>query len=287
MESKSPIISFIIPNWNHKDLLSECIASIYETAGNISHEIIVVDNGSTDGSYEYVKECYPEVILIQNKVNLGFARAINQGVGESKGDYIFLLNNDVRLLEGSAELLVRFLEKGHDAGAVAPALYYPDGRFQVSCRRFPSPVSILLEFFGIEKIGRFRKWKLNIYEHVEGVVMQPMASALLIRRECWEAVGFMDESLPIFFNDVDWCYRFYKNTDFKIYFYPEAKAIHHHGASVSRMRNRKRLEFIRSLVKFQLKHFPVANISLFYLLLLHLFSHVYAWSSCNHYVNSF
>lgn len=250
-------VSFIIPNWNHRELLSECIESIYDTAGALCYELIVVDNASTDGSAELIKKKYPAVVWLQNKHNLGYAKAVNQGVKLSHGNFIFLLNNDVRLLDKAAERLVTLLTTTTDAGASAPLLYYPDGRMQVSCRRFPTPAALLLEYLGIKAAGQYRKWKLTIEEHLTAtIVPQPMASALMVKRECWDAVGPMDEGFPIFYNDVDWCYRLYKDTDYKIYLCREAKAVHHEGASVRRMGYKKKIEFYKSLLRFYLKHFP-------------------------------
>lgn len=250
------VVSFIIPNWNHKLLLFECVSSINSTVGNLSHEIIVVDNASTDGGAEYIKDNFPQVIWIQNDTNYGYARAVNQGVKFSGGDFIFLLNNDVKLLDNTTERLLLFLFKNPDAGAVAPLLYYPDGRLQISCRRFPTPPALFLEYIGIDRIGPFHRWKLKKEDHlITGIVPQPMASALMIRRECWEAVGPMDERFPIFFNDVDWCYRLYKNTEYKIYLCPEAKAIHHEGASTNRLGYKKKFEFYKGLLKFYLKNY--------------------------------
>lgn len=251
-------VSFIIPNWNHRELLSECITSIYDTAGALSCEIIVVDNASTDGSAELIKKEFPEVLWLQNKANLGYAKAVNQGVALSHGSFIFLLNNDVRLVGNAAERLIALLNRTSDAGASAPLLYYPDGRMQVSCRFFPTPSALLLEYLGINVAGRYHKWKLTIEEHLKAnIVLQPMASALMVKRECWDAVGPMDEGFPIFYNDVDWCYRLYKNTGFKIYLCGEARVIHHEGASVKRMGRKKKIEFYKSLLRFYLKHFPI------------------------------
>lgn len=251
------LVSYIIVNWNHKDLLIECIASIYNISRNIMYETIIIDNASTDGSVDYIKQTFPEVILIQNNTNLGYARAINQGAGISKGNFIFLLNNDVKLMKNTTERLVSFFSETPDAGAVAPLLYYPDGRFQISCRRFPSLPAIFLEYFGIDKIGPFYRWKLKMEEHIRGgIVPQPMTSALMIRRECWDAVGPFDERFPIFFNDVDWCYRVYKNSNYKIYLCPDVKVIHHLGASASTLGFKKKKEFYKGLIRFYLKHFP-------------------------------
>jgi len=252
-----PAVSFIIPNWNQKQLLSECVSSIYNTIDNISHEIIIVDNASTDKSAEYIKRIFPDVKWIQNNTNLGYAKAVNQGVNLSRGDFFFHLNNDTKLMEGTIEKLLSFLIENPDAGAVAPLLVYPDGRLQISCRRFPTPMAILLEKLNINKIGPFRRLKLTPKEHLAGgEILQPMASALMVKKECWDAVGPIDEGFPIFFNDVDWCYRLCKDTTYKIYLCPEAKAIHHLGASVNTLGLRKKVEFYKGLVKFYLKHFP-------------------------------
>jgi len=254
--ANEPKVSFIIPNWNHRQLLAECIASIGDTAAALSREIIVVDNASSDDSAEYVTENFSDVTWIQNDENLGYAKAVNRGVKEAQGDIFFLLNNDVKLLEGSAETLVRFLAAHPSAGAVAPLLYYPDGNIQVSCRRFPTPPALLLESAGIDRIGPFRRWKLRPEEHLEGgVVLQPMMSALMVKKDCWDAVGPLDEGFPIFFNDVDWCYRLYRNTKCEIYLCAEARAIHHYGASTNRLGYRKKFEWHRGLLRFYRKHF--------------------------------
>jgi hypothetical protein len=254
------VVSFIIPNWNHKQLLFECISSICDKTGLASGEVIVVDNASSDGSAEYIKENFPQVIWIQNDTNCGYAKAVNQGVKQSSGDFLFLLNNDITLAQHSVTRLLSFLADNPAAGAVAPQLYYPDGRVQVSCRRFPTLPALFLEYFGVDSVGHYRRWKLKGEEHLTTrIVPQPMMSALMVTRECWDAVGLMDEGFPIFFNDVDWCYRLYKNTRYKIYLYPEAKAIHHEGASVKRLGYKKNVGLYRGIMRFYRKHFPFCS----------------------------
>lgn len=188
--------------------------------------------------------------------NVGYAKATNLGVSLCAGQFIFLLNNDVRLYPESLQGLYDCIAANPRAGAAAPLLYYPDGRFQISCRRFPSPPALILEKFGVLKLGRFRKWKLTQEEHMSASeVPQPMASALLIRRECWNAVGPLDEGFPIFFNDVDWCYRLYRDTDFTITLCHASRAIHHEGVSVNRLGLRKKINFYRGLIDFYRKHY--------------------------------
>ncbi len=108
------MISYIIPNWNQRELLSECITSIHGEGHSLPHEIIIVDNGSTDGSVEHIKRAFPHIILLENSVNLGFAKALNQGIVHSQGEYIFILNNDVRLPGDTSERLLSFLAGVHE-----------------------------------------------------------------------------------------------------------------------------------------------------------------------------
>ncbi|MBF0488498.1 MAG: glycosyltransferase family 2 protein [Nitrospirae bacterium] len=251
-------VSFIIPNWNHKQLLDECITSIKALTGDFDKEIIVIDNASGDGSAAFVKDAHPDVILHRNQRNVGYAKATNLGVSLSGGQMLFLLNNDIRLFPDCLRGLYGCLKDNPRAGAAAPLLYYPDGRFQISCRRFPSPAALVLEQFGVLRLGRFRKWKLTQEEHhCLGEVLQPMASALLIKRECWDEVGALDEDFPIFFNDVDWCYRLYKDTNFTIALCHGARAIHHEGVSVNRLGFRKKINFYRGLFDFYKKHYLI------------------------------
>jgi GT2 family glycosyltransferase len=251
------LVSIVIPTWNQKELLAECLESIAKYPSMLGTEILVIDDASTDHTAEFIRKKFPKVRLIENKQNEGYAGAVNKGVDNSKGDSIFLLNNDTRFIGNTIDVLYEFLMKHKDAGAVAPLLVYADGRLQISCRRFPTPIAILLEKLHINKTGPYMKLKLTQDEHLKGgIVPQPMASAILIKRECWDAVGPFDERFPIFFNDVDWCYRLYKNTRYKIALSPSVKVIHHEGATINTLGLRKKREFYKGLMRFYLKHYP-------------------------------
>jgi N-acetylglucosaminyl-diphospho-decaprenol L-rhamnosyltransferase len=254
--SEGHLVSIVIPTWNQRDLLTECLESILRYTSSLDTEIIVVDDASTDGTAELIKKKFPNVRLIENRQNEGYAKAVNKGVDHSKGNFIFLLNNDTRFVGNTIDVLYEFLMEHKDVGAVAPLLVYPDGRLQVSCRRFPTPAALLFEKIRMNGFWSFRRWKLTLEEHLKGgSVPQPMASAILIKRDCWDAVGAFDERFPIFFNDVDWCYRLYKNTSYKIFLIPSVKVIHYCGASVDTLGLRKKLEFYKGLIRFYLKHF--------------------------------
>jgi GT2 family glycosyltransferase len=206
------LVSFIIVNWNGLSILGQCLESIQEFCGKIPHEVIVVDNGSTDGSIEHIIHNYPEVRLIRNSQNFFFAIPTNQGTRTSRGNYLFLLNNDVRLPPKRLEYLLETLDSDHGVGAVAPQLVYPDGRIQPSCRRLPTFLNLFQSGLQLDKLFSSKSWKMVDWGHNNPRdVEQPMMSALLIRRECWEDVGELDEHFPLF--------------------EPSAKAIHHEAWS--------------------------------------------------------
>jgi N-acetylglucosaminyl-diphospho-decaprenol L-rhamnosyltransferase len=251
------MVSIVIPTWNQRKILAECLSSILSLKNSVKTEIIVVDDASSDNTSEYIDRNFPGVTVIKNDKNQGYAKSVNRAIELSRGDILFLLNDDTRFFQNTVDVLCNFLMNHPDAGAAAPLLIYPDGSFQVSCRRFPTPSALIFEKLHLNSSGPFKRWKLNEKEHLKGgPVPQPMASALLIKRECWEAVGPFDERFPIFFNDVDWCYRVYKNTDYKIYLCPDVKVIHHVGATVNTLGAKKKQEFYKGLIRFYLKHFP-------------------------------
>src|SRR3989344_4262041 len=130
-------LSIVIVNWNTKELVLDCINSIIESKTKVKYEIIVVDNGSTEGSVEALRKI-KEIKLIENKENLGFAKAVNQGIKKSKGKYILLLNSDTLVRKGSIDKLIEFAKRTSDAGVVGSRLLNPDRRIQPSCINFPT-----------------------------------------------------------------------------------------------------------------------------------------------------
>ena len=137
-------ISFVIVNWNTKNLLLACLGSVYETVKDISFEIFVVDNGSTDGSVETVKKKYPGVIIIQNRKNLGFAKANNKAFKKIRGRYALLLNTDTILMPDAIKELFDFMESQKDAAIACGQLLNPDGSKQNSIANFPSLLTFLV-----------------------------------------------------------------------------------------------------------------------------------------------
>jgi len=268
-------LSIVIVTWNSQGFIRNCLDSIFLSQGNFTSEIIVVDNGSVDETAKIVEQLYPQVNLIQNKKNLGYAKANNQGIEKAKGEYILLLNPDTQVLEDSLSLIYEFMEENPKIGALGPKLLNPDESIQSSCREFPTFSTLIWEFSGLSRLfptsrvfGRWRMGYFNFDEQRE--TDQPMGSALMLRRATLEDVGAFDESFVMFFNDVDLCFRI-KKGGWKIYFYPEAKVIHHKGASTRKVRAKMIWLSHLAFYKFFKKHKTgLANRLLLFLLLIPL-----------------
>jgi GT2 family glycosyltransferase len=239
-------VSIIIVNTNNKKLLDPCLASIQKNTLNASFEIIVADNGSTDGSQSMVKEKYPEVKLIENTENMGFIKASNQGLKIFDARYAMLLNDDTIVKEYAIDKLVGFLDHNPQAGAVGPKLLNTDGSIQRQG--------------GL--IGR-RFWRSKHAVEVDFVI----GAALMVRREVIDKVGVMDEHLYFYNDDLDWC-RSMREAGWKIYFLPEAEIVHYGGYSSKRTFNRRLfVEGFKGGLYFCRKHYGELAFHVYRLLL--------------------
>jgi GT2 family glycosyltransferase len=255
------MLSICIVNWNTKDFLRECLASIEEfPPRGDSYEIIVVDNASSDGSAEMVKSEFPKARLIASETNLNFAGGCNVAMNSSKGEQILLLNPDTRVEKSTFTNALVFLENTPDAGAIGIRQVSPDGKTQQSVRGFPTPQSLAWEILGLSRLfpksvrfGAYRASWID-YDH-PALVDQPMATFLMIRREVYSEIGGMDESFPLFFNDVDLCKRIL-DSGWKIYYTPDAKIWHYGGGGTALLPPPKLiLESHSSMVRFYNKHY--------------------------------
>jgi GT2 family glycosyltransferase len=254
-----PRVSVCIVNWNTRDFLRECLRSVQETAAELGPEVVVVDNASRDGSAEMVKREFPEVVLIANPQNVGYARGNNQALEATTGDYRLLLNPDIVVREGAIAELVACMDRHPRAAAAAPRLVNPDGSLQHSCRSFPDPDVIAYESLALSRLfprsPRFGKYRMTWWGYdEERTVDQPMASALLLRSVALEDVGTFDESFPIFFNDVDLCRRLW-DSGWEVWFTPAATMVHHGGAGTRQVRREMVAQSHRSLLRYYAKHY--------------------------------
>jgi hypothetical protein len=224
-------LSICIVNWNVKDLLRACLGSIYTNTKDISFEVIVVDNNSSDESIRMIKSDFPQVKLIENRTNAGFTKANNQAIKISRGRNIMLLNPDTEVIDNALNKMVRFLDSRRDCEALGCKLLNTDGSLQRSCRTFPKLEGMLYNALFLDslfpKSRLFGKYFMTWWDFNETrEVDQPMGSALMIKKEILDKIGLFDENIFIWFDEVDLCYRI-KKAGFKIYFTPEAQIKHH------------------------------------------------------------
>lgn len=232
-------LSILIVNWNTRDLVLVCLESILKNPPARPFEIVVVDNGSADGSAAALKERFggrPNVKIIVAAENLGFAAANNLAYQNSSGEYVFLLNPDTAVQPGALTALTDYLD-GHAAvGAVGPKILNPDGTVQPSVRRFPKIWSSLLVISGLHRLFRPHRYLADDFDYSrEAEVQQVMGAALLTRRAVIDKVGgLFDERFWLWYEEVDFCRRV-KTANFKIIYYPRAAIMHHGAAGFSQM----------------------------------------------------
>jgi len=255
-----PDLSVVIVNWNTRDLLAQCLKSVYETASGVDFEIIVVDNASTDGSVEMVRERFPHVHIIANSENVGFVHANNQALACCRGRYVLLLNSDTQVLPGSLYKAVQFMDEHPRAGMVGVRLLNPDGTFQASYTPFPT---LWREFLMLSGLGRWLvRQTFPSYgpqaergaQHVKGYLE---GAYLMARRQAVGEIGGLDEHIFMYAEDVDWCYRFHQ-AGWEVWYLPDAPIVHYGGQSTRKRRERMEAELYRSRVYFFRKHYGKA-----------------------------
>jgi GT2 family glycosyltransferase len=278
-------LSVVILSYNTRDLLKNCLESISANTHGLDYEVIVVDNGSRDGSREYLRSLeqkrfrnieekekstkflnfYNSIFLkvIFNRKNLGFAAGNNVGIKKALGDYILLLNSDTLIKNGALLKLADYMDQHPKVAAVGPRLLNKDGSFQASVGRFPTlPVvfwMLFKEHFGGSEYVRQSPLQ-------EGVVDWVMGAALMIRKEVFEKVGLLDENIFMYMEEVEWCYRV-KKAGFKIHFYPGAQITHLWQGSSRTGRKDPILNIYRGLTYFYRKHRSSTEIIILRLLL--------------------
>ncbi len=242
-------LSIIIVNWNTKEYLLRCLESVFRSGKKKSWEVIVVDNGSQDGSAKEVNKFFPDIRLIANEENRGFAKATNQGIKHSSGRYLLLLNPDTEVRENSIERLVAFMDAHPDTGINGAQLLNRDGSRQNSIANFPSLATELLNksllrwVFPKKFPGKERVYPGPI--EVDSVI----GACMLTRREAIERVGILDEDYFLFFEETDWCYRM-KKAGWKVFHVPQSEIVHVQGRGAETRKRQAKVEYYRSRYHF-------------------------------------
>lgn len=269
----NPLVSVVIVNYNVKELILKCLNTIYNVNHYKNIEVIVVDNASTDGSVEEIKNNYP-CILIENNQNMGFASANNQGIEVSQGELIFMLNPDTEVNMDAIEILVHFLSRSTDVVIAGPCLLNSDGTVQHSTWKFTTLWVSFLRSFSVNIKKRNVEKSATAPVEVESL----SGAALFFRKEDWVMVKGLDEKF-FWYEDDDFCFRLKKETEKKAYYVPQAEIVHHVSRS---SRQDYRIPIANQLIsrlKYFRKHFTSFHFLIIILItFLHVINHIIVFS---------
>ncbi|MCL5027162.1 MAG: glycosyltransferase family 2 protein [Chloroflexi bacterium] len=246
------MLSIIIVSWNIAPLVSDCLRSIPAGAGNLEYRVIVVDNASTDSTPERVAQDFPEVKLIRNSENAGFARANNQGIRSAEGSrYVLLLNGDTIVKAGALATMARFMDQHPGVGACGPRLVRPDGRPQPYAFGNDPTLPYIIARRAKQRLFRrdLHDWAASEVREVDWV----SGACLMVRDRALQQVGLLDDNMFMYFEDNDWCLRIRK-AGWKVCHNPMAEVIHLGGQSLAKNPS-ARQEYHRSLRYFYAKHY--------------------------------
>ena len=265
-------LSVIIVNYNVKHFLEQCLHSVLNSSRNIKSEIFVIDNNSVDGSCLMIKDKFPEVNLIENKKNVGFARANNQAIKKATGKYILILNPDTVVEENTFEKCLEFMETHNDAGSLGVKMIDGKGKYLPESKRsLPTPTVAFYKIFGLSKLfaksKRFGQYHLGYLdkEEIHEVDVLPGAF-ILVRKKLLLKIGLLDEDFFMYGEDIDLSYRI-KLAGFKNYYFPKTTIIHYKGESTKKGSINYVMLFYNAMIIFAKKHFSKKNASFFSLLI--------------------
>jgi len=238
VRQNAPAISIVIVSWNTIDLLRACLSSIKAVLELPAYEVIVVDNGSKDGSASMVSDEFPQVILIKNEDNRGFGQATNQGYAVSRGEYCLVLNSDTEASLETIERCKEYLDAHDDVAAVGCRLTYPSGRFQSSCFRFPSLRGVVCSSLGLSKLfPNSSAFNFDRYGHQQWdeprEVNCVMGSFMLLRRKALHPSYLFDMGYFMYAEETELCWVMARD-GWKVVYFPEVSIVHHLGGSSRR-----------------------------------------------------
>lgn len=254
-------LSTVIVNYRSRIPLLDCVASLAVDAAGYKHEIVVVDNDPAGGTLEELARRFPKVRGIANAENVGFARAVNQGIAATTGTFVMIVNPDCFVERGSTTALVGYLRAHPRTGVVGPRMIGRDGKLQYSARSFPEPLtflfnrySLLTRLFPRNKYSR--RYLLSDWDHASVRSVDWLSGAcLMVRRSAIEEVGPMDEKYFMFNEDVDWCRRM-KLGGWDVVYVPEAMMHHDIGASRRKVAAKVIIERHRGMIHYFHKYHP-------------------------------
>jgi N-acetylglucosaminyl-diphospho-decaprenol L-rhamnosyltransferase len=255
-------LSIVILCWNDLRVISDCLRSIYEETCDIDFEVIVADNGSTDGALDFIRKSYPAVRIVENGGNIGFAAGNNAGIGVSTGDYVLVLNPDTIIRERALQTWIAFADRHAEAGAFGCKVLNRDGSYQSPARPFPTVWRSWISALYLRSLGRFSEaFVSEAYAGWEGdgerTIDWQSGCCILFRADVLKDLGGFDPQFFYHFEEVDLCRRVW-DAGYSILYTPEPVITHLGGQSVNRFPVRFELEKYRSRYRYFYKHFGSA-----------------------------
>ncbi len=285
---KSIKLSVIIVNYNVSHFLNQCLFSVNNALQNIQGEIFVIDNNSVDDSVKMVRENFPDINLIVNKENVGFAKANNQAIRKAKGEYILLLNPDTVVEDNTFEKVIHFMDSHPEAGGLGVKMVDGSGKFLPESKRgLPTPSAAFFKIFGFSKLfprsKKFSRYHLGFLDEDKIHEVDVLAGAfMLLRKSVIDKIGALDEDFFMYGEDIDLSYRI-TQAGYKNYYFPETQIIHYKGESTKKGSINYVLVFYKAMIIFSRKHFTakktrsltlLINLAVYFRALLALFSRI-------------
>jgi hypothetical protein len=274
------MVTVVLVSFNTREITVQSIAKLIENC-NLSLEIIVVDNASTDDTVETLRSKFPTVKVIQNQQNVGFGVANNQGFAIASGDYVLLLNTDAFILSGCIEQLVATIQSDSKIGVVGPKILNEDGSIQPSVHPFPGPLRAILEYWWLERLfrpgttfGTYREWSYAQQADVPWLI----GACMLVRKSVIAETDGFSSDFFMYSEETDWQKRI-RDNGWRIVFTPNAECIHLGGASGGIADAKVRSEFFRSQDIYLKKHSGTLGLVFFRMVLIgSLLLRILGWS---------
>ena len=261
-------LSIVIVNYNVKYFLEQCLVSVERASSGLDTEVIVVDNNSSDGSVEYIRQRFPSVLVIANKDNPGFSKANNQALAVAKGEYILILNPDTVVAEDTFDVCICFMESHADAGAIGVKMIDGKGNFLPESKRaLPTPEVAFYKMFGLSALfphsRRFGRYHLSYLSENETNHVDILSGAFMFcRKKVLDEIGYFDETFFMYGEDIDLSYRVIK-AGYRNYYLADTTIIHYKGESTKKGSLNYVKVFYQAMIIFARKHFATSRAGIF------------------------
>jgi len=255
LPAESIDLSIVLVTWNGRALILPCLQSIYENVRRISYEVIVVVNGSNDGTQAEIKKQFPQTILVEKERNVGYTRGNNEGIRKARGRYVLLLNDDTLIPAMTLEKMIAYLDEHPDVASVGPQLIDEKGSKQNCIHNIPTVLTEFVPYFILQMLfpRSFPSKRVDYQEPVDVMALQ--GACMVLRREALQSVGLLDEGYFAYLEETDWFLRL-QRAGSRAVLLPDVYVVHYLGSSTKkRFQGPARVEYRRSLHRFFRKHY--------------------------------